>query len=118
MSSIPPADVAYLSANGTKVANAHKDNPGQWQTWWWICFAGQAAFLAFVFLLTGFWSPRRAREAERRHETMVRRELAQLRAGEPGQAEPVHVPQAHQAPAGPGRIASAGTAASLTEPKS
>ncbi len=57
MSSIPPADVAYLSANGTKVANAHKDNPGQWQTWWWICFAGQAAFLAFVFLLTGFWSP-------------------------------------------------------------
>jgi MFS transporter, ACS family, D-galactonate transporter len=86
VSSIPPADIAYLSANGTKVANAHKDNPGQWQTWWWTCFACQAAFLAFVFLLTGFWSPRRAREAERRHEAMAQRELAQLRADEPGRA--------------------------------
>jgi MFS family permease len=101
VSSIPPADIAYLSANGTKVASAHKDNPGQWQTWWWICFAGQAAFLAFVFLLTGFWSPRRAREAQRSHEAMVQRELAQLRADGQARPEPARVPQANQAPSGP-----------------
>src|SRR5206468_2317289 len=70
VSKVPPADLAYLSANGAKVAKAQKDNPGQWQTWWWICFAAQVLFLPFVFLLTGHWSPRRARLEEREHERM------------------------------------------------
>ncbi len=79
-SSIPPADLAYLSANGTKVAKAQKDNPGQWQTWWWICFIGQLLFIPFVFLMTGHWSPRKAREDEQAHELMVNEELGRLRA--------------------------------------
>jgi hypothetical protein len=80
VSKVPPSDLAYLQANGTKVAQAQKDNPHQWQTWWWICFAAQILFIPFVFLLTGYWHPRKAREAEREHERMVERELARLRA--------------------------------------
>jgi MFS transporter, ACS family, D-galactonate transporter len=80
LSKIPPSDVAYLSANASDVAEAKADNPGQWQTWWWVCFAGQIVFLPFVFLLTGRWDPRRAREDEIAHEQMVERELAALAA--------------------------------------
>src|SRR3954449_6232064 len=55
---VPAAALAYLSAHGADVAKAHADNPRQWHTWWWICFAGQLVFIPFVFLLTGRWSPR------------------------------------------------------------
>jgi MFS family permease len=75
---VPAADLAYLNAHAADVAKAQKDNPGQWQTWWWICFAGQLVFIPFVFLMTGRWSPRRAREDEAAHEQTVERELAQL----------------------------------------
>jgi MFS family permease len=78
VSKVPPSDLAYLQANGTKVAKAQADNPHQWQTWWWICFAAQILFIPFTFLLTGYWHPRKAREAEREHERMVERELARL----------------------------------------
>jgi MFS transporter, ACS family, D-galactonate transporter len=78
ISTIPPTDVAYLSAYGSKVARATKDNPGQWQTWWWICFICQVAFIPFAFLLAGRWSPRKARADEREHARMVERELARL----------------------------------------
>jgi hypothetical protein len=78
LSAIPRADVAYLSANAAKVSKAQRDNPGQWQTWWWICFAAQVLFIPFVLLMSGFWNPRRARQAEREHEQMVERELARL----------------------------------------
>ena len=83
LSAVPAADLAYLSANGAKVVKATKDNPGQWQTWWWICFAAQLAFIPLVFLLTGFWSPRKAREREQEHERSVQQELAQLEAERP-----------------------------------
>jgi hypothetical protein len=80
VSKIPPSDLAYLQANGAKVGKAQKDNPGQWQTWWWICLAAQIVFVPFVFLLTGYWNPRKARAVEREHERMVERELARLHA--------------------------------------
>ncbi|MEU6254379.1 MFS transporter [Streptomyces sp. NPDC047043] len=72
-------DMAYLAANGAEVAKAAKDNPRQWQTWWWVCVAGQLLFLPFVFRMAGRWSPRRAREDEQAHNTLVERELAALR---------------------------------------
>ncbi|HET6507624.1 MAG TPA: MFS transporter [Baekduia sp.] len=75
---VPPADLAFLSANAAKVQKAQADNPGQWQTWWWICFAGQVCLIPATFLLTGRWSPRKAREDEAEHEAMVQRELAAL----------------------------------------
>jgi ACS family D-galactonate transporter-like MFS transporter len=86
ISTIPPADRAFVSANGVKVAKAQKDNPGQWKTWWWICFIGQIVFIPFVFLLTGHWAPRKAREQEQEHERMVQRELARLLDSRPADA--------------------------------
>jgi ACS family D-galactonate transporter-like MFS transporter len=38
-------------------------------------------FIPFVFLLTGGWSPRKAREAAREHERLVERELSRLQDG-------------------------------------
>ena len=78
VSAVPPADLAYLSANAAKVAQAAKDNPGQWQKWWWICFLSQLVFIPFVFVMAGHWNPRKARAAEQEHERMVQRELALL----------------------------------------
>jgi len=83
VSAVPAADLAYLSANAAKVAQAAKDNPRQWQTWWWICFLGQLAFIPSVFVMAGHWNPRKARAAEREHERMVARELAQLQGARP-----------------------------------
>jgi MFS family permease len=70
--------LTILQTYGTQVQQAAKDGPGQWQTWWWICFAGQAVFLPFVFTMTGRWSPRRAREDAQAHEAAVTKELAAL----------------------------------------
>ena len=82
ISEIPPADLAYLSANAADVQKAAEDNPGQWQRWWWICFAGQVLFIPCVALLTGRWSPRKAREDELEHESLVQAELAMLETPE------------------------------------
>ena len=68
---IPPATLAKL----TKAGN---DTPHQWQHWWWVCFVAQLVFLPFIFLLTGRWSPRKARRDEEEHEALVERELAEL----------------------------------------
>jgi MFS family permease len=80
VSTIPRADLAFLQANAAPVAKAQKDSPGEWQTWWWVCFAAQILLIPAAFLLTGYWSPRRARLAEAEHERMVARELEKLRS--------------------------------------
>jgi hypothetical protein len=80
LSAVPPADLAYLSANAATVAQAAQDNPGQWQRWWWICFVCQLVFIPFVFVMAGHWNPRKARAEEQEHERMVQRELARLQA--------------------------------------
>ncbi len=82
LSAVPPADLAYLQANGAKVATAQADSPGQWQTWWWVCFAAQFLLIPAAFMLTGRWSPRKARADELEHERMVERELERLRSAE------------------------------------
>jgi MFS family permease len=88
VSEVPPADLRYLAEHGEDVAAAQRDAPDQWQTYWWIAFAGQLLFLPFIFVLTGRWSPGRAREDEAAHERMVERELAALRGGAPPAPEP------------------------------
>lgn len=75
---IAPKDAAYLAKNAPAVQQAVKDNPGQWERWWWVCFAGQVVFLPFVFIMTGRWSPKKAREDAERHEAAVRDEMAKL----------------------------------------
>lgn len=77
---IPPDDLEYLAANGKDVAKAQQDNPDQWRTWWIVCLIAQAVFIPFIFVLTGRWSPRRARRDEREHEELVARELQALGA--------------------------------------
>jgi MFS family permease len=94
LSAVPPADLAYLNAYGSKVARAQKRNPGQWQTWWWICFFGAVAFIPLSLLLKGRWDPRKAREDELAHERAVEQELARLHA------EPAESPAAVWAPSG------------------
>jgi hypothetical protein len=86
VAAVPPADLAYLAANAQKVAEAAKDGPSQWQTWWWICVAGQLVFIPFVFVISGRWSPRKAREDEAAHERRVRDELARLQVTDPALA--------------------------------
>ena len=87
---VPPSDVAFLTRYKSlsepkvqdmlvKVQKAAEDSPKQWQNYYWIAVGGQVVFIPLIFLLTGYWSPKRARQAEEEHEQMVQRELARLR---------------------------------------
>ena len=77
---IPAADLAYLSEHADEVTQAQQDNPHQWQRWWWVCVIAQLLFLPFVFVMTGRWSPAKARQDEAEHERRVSEELATLEA--------------------------------------
>jgi len=97
LSKVPPADLdyldkygqplndpaaqttlTYLQDKGPKVQKAAKDAPGEWQNYFWIALAGQILFLPLIFVMTGYWSPRRARQKEREHEALIDAELAEL----------------------------------------
>ena len=67
------------SPTGQKVAKAAKDSPHQWQAYFWIAIGGEIVFIPLIWLLVGYWSPKRAKQAEEEHEAMVERELAKLR---------------------------------------
>jgi ACS family D-galactonate transporter-like MFS transporter len=79
-SAVPADDLEYLSAHADDVVQAQEDNPKQWQRWWWVCFAAQLLFLPFVFVMTGRWSPKKAKQDEEEHERRVQEELAALEA--------------------------------------
>ena len=89
VSEVPAEDLAYLSANGADVAKAQKDNPGQWQVWWWVCVVGQLVFIPTVFLMAGRWSPRKARQDARAHERLVARELEELARSATTERQPI-----------------------------
>ncbi|HEY7009825.1 MAG TPA: hypothetical protein VH395_12835, partial [Jatrophihabitantaceae bacterium] len=72
------ANLKFLQANAPAVLKAAKDSPKQWQTYFWICVGGQVVFIPLIFLMAGFWSPRRAREHEQQHEALVEQELEKL----------------------------------------
>ena len=72
--------MTYLQKEAPVVQKAAKDAPGQWQLWWWICFAGQILFLPFIWLMTGRWSPAKARADAQAHDEAVSRELASMTA--------------------------------------
>jgi hypothetical protein len=69
----------YLQANAPGVQKAVKDSPHQWQAYFWIAIGGEIVFIPLIWLLVGYWSPKRAKQAEEEHEAMVERELAKLR---------------------------------------
>jgi MFS family permease len=80
LSKVPPGVFAYLKAHGTAVQNAAAQSPGQWRTWYWICFAGVIFFLLGIPILRGRWKPSDARRDEQEHEEMVEAELAKINA--------------------------------------
>ncbi len=80
LATMPKADQAYLQAHGKDVSTASAQASGQWKDWWWVCVGGQVLFLPLILLMTGRWSPRRAREDTQEHERRVREELAALGA--------------------------------------
>ncbi len=72
---IPAADTKILNEAST----ASKDSPKQWRNYYWIAVGGEIVFIPLIFLLTGAWSPKRAKREEEEHEAMVAAELARLR---------------------------------------
>jgi hypothetical protein len=64
--------VAKLRATGTAV-------PKRWQTWLWLCVAGQLLFIPLALLLRGRWSPRAAADLSR-HDVEGDRALARIEA--------------------------------------
>ena len=72
---IPASDTKLL----TQVQKAAKDSPKQWRNYYWIAVGGEIVFIPLIFLLTGAWSPKKAKREEEEHEAMVNAELAKLR---------------------------------------
>jgi ACS family D-galactonate transporter-like MFS transporter len=72
------ATLAYLQANGAAVQKAAHDAPKQWQRYFWIAVGGQIVFIPLIFVMAGFWDPRKARRQEQEHEEWVRAEMAKL----------------------------------------
>jgi MFS family permease len=75
---VPPSVDKYMTAHGAAVASAAAKSPGQWRTWFWICFGGIIAFLLSIPMLRGRWRPSDAKRDEEEHEAMVQAELAKL----------------------------------------
>ncbi len=89
---MPAADRAYLQAHGAAVLSARSKAPRQWRTWWWVCAAGQIAFLPTVLMLRGRWRISTARRDIADQEALIDAELARLTAGgpePPGRSDPV-----------------------------
>jgi MFS family permease len=78
LTKVPPSVVTYMKAHASDVVAAAGKSPGQWKTWYWVCFGGLMFFLLSVPLLRGRWSPRKAKQDEEEHEALVQAELAKL----------------------------------------
>lgn len=75
---VPPQVQEYVQVHGPQVLAAQAKSPGQWRTWYWVCFGGIIFFLFSIPLLRGRWRPRDARRDEQEHEALVQEELAKL----------------------------------------
>jgi MFS family permease len=78
LAAVPKADLLYLSEHGTSVETAAAAAAGQWKNWWWVCVAGQVVFIPFILVMTGRWSPRKAREDAEEHDRAIQSELSAL----------------------------------------
>jgi MFS family permease len=78
LSKVPPSVFPYLKAHGAAVTTAAAQAPGQWKTWYWICFGGIIVFIFSIPILRGRWRPSDAKRDEQEHEAMVEAELAKL----------------------------------------
>ncbi|MFD3430775.1 MFS transporter [Nocardia fluminea] len=76
---VPAADQEFITTQSPVVAQASKENPAQWQRWWMVCLMGQLVFIPLVFVMSGRWSPARARADAARHQDYIDEELFKLR---------------------------------------
>ena len=82
LGAVPAKDMNYLQDKGPVVQKAVHDAPGQWRTYFWMAVVGEVLFIPFIFLMGGFWSPRKARRHVEEHNRRVQAQLAALqRAG-------------------------------------
>jgi ACS family D-galactonate transporter-like MFS transporter len=68
-----------LAKDGPAVSDAAARSPHQWRTFFLIGAGGELVFIPMIWLLTGFWDPRRARRAEAEHDAWLEEELTKLR---------------------------------------
>lgn len=78
LGAVPSKDLTYLQDKGPVVQKAVADAPGQWRNYFWMAVAGELLFIPFIFLMAGFWSPRKARQHAAEHDRRVAAELAAL----------------------------------------
>jgi len=81
LAKVPPNVTKFMAAHAADVQKAAGQSPGQWRTWFWVCFGGIVFFLLSIPLLRGRWRPRDAKRDEAEHEAMVQAELAKLGVG-------------------------------------
>lgn len=67
-----------LAAEGPGVSKAAEDSPDQWRTFFLIGVGGELVFIPLIFLMAGFWDPRKAKLAEQEHEALIEQEMARL----------------------------------------
>jgi MFS family permease len=75
---ISATDLTYLRTHLDDVLRASQHGPQQWQTWWWICLAGQLAFIPLITLMAGRWRPRTAHADLLAHTTTTAAALRDL----------------------------------------
>ncbi|MFT4264950.1 MAG: MFS transporter [Nocardioides sp.] len=80
LGAVPAADMTYLQEKGPVVQKAVDDAPKQWRNYFWMAVAGELLFIPFIFLMGGFWSPRKARRHADEHARRVTAELAALQS--------------------------------------
>lgn len=69
-----PALRSHLAAIKTAAA----DSPGQWQSWYWVCFGGIVVFIGLIFVMQGRWNPGAAKRDARAHDRAVQEELERI----------------------------------------
>ncbi len=78
LSKVPKSVDAYMTAHGAAVGAAAKEAPGQFKTWFWVCFGGLLFFVLWVPLLKGRWRTRDAIKDQQEHEALVQAEMAKI----------------------------------------
>jgi MFS family permease len=64
--------LTYLTKHTPAVLKAEKQNPRQWEHWWWVTVVGQILFLPLIFAMVGPWTPAGGRRRDEEQEARLR----------------------------------------------
>ena len=73
------AALKTLGTVGPTVQSAAKNSPGQWRTFFFIGVGGEVVFIPLIFVMAGYWDPRKAKRAEEEHDRWLQEEMRRLR---------------------------------------